>query len=63
MIFRHSREPRPPGRYLHHRMALFVLGAVAGGAGMATERPGLIYTGIGILALGMILGIIDRRSA
>lgn len=59
-MFRPSRSVRGEDRYFHARMALFLAGAACGLAGMAFDAGWLVTTGIVILAVAMILGIIAR---
>lgn len=42
---------------------MLVLGASLGAAGMATEKDWLIYTAMGVIALGLILAIMRKRIA
>jgi membrane protein implicated in regulation of membrane protease activity len=59
--FRPDRRRRGPDRFLGPKMLIFVLGAVAGLAGMATATGWLIYAAVGLLAVGLVLRLADRR--
>ncbi|CAN5761238.1 hypothetical protein BH23GEM9_BH23GEM9_36660 [soil metagenome] len=60
--FRPDRSRRGPDTMLGHRMLVFVLGAVVGAAGIATDRQWLIYVAIGILVIGLALRFLARRD-
>jgi UDP-N-acetylmuramyl pentapeptide phosphotransferase/UDP-N-acetylglucosamine-1-phosphate transferase len=47
-------------RTLEIRAGLLVLGATIGVLGMATETDWLIYTAIGVVAIGGVLAILRR---
>ena len=60
MMFRVSREPGNE-RFLQLKVALLVLGAGVGVAGMTTDRIWLVNVGIAILVVGFILRLIRQR--
>lgn len=60
--FRPSRERHGPDPYLPLKMAIFVIGAAFGLAGMAMDERWLILTGIAILAVGFLLRFLPRRD-
>ncbi len=60
MIFT-SRERRPQDPFLELKAVLLVLGASLGIAGMVNNIPWLVYSGIAVIAVGMVIRIIQRR--
>lgn len=54
-LFRPSRERRGPDRWLDLKLLLFSLGAAVGLTGMLLGRDWVIFTAIGILALGVLV--------
>lgn len=63
MIFRISRKP--PGEsdpYLQWKVRLFMLGAVIAAAGMTTEISWLVWAGVAVLAVGLGLRFLPKRS-
>ncbi len=61
-LFRPAREPRGPDPYLRWKTLLFVVGAVVGLVGMLTRNGWLVGLGIAVLAAGMALRLLSRRS-
>jgi hypothetical protein len=59
--FRVDRTRREEDRFLGQKLLVFVLGAVAGLAGMATSTDWLIYLAVLLLAVGLVLRAIDSR--
>lgn len=59
--FRPSRQPGGPDRWLHVKMALFVLGAALGIAGMTADNDTLVGVGIFVLAAGVLLRLLPER--
>jgi protein-S-isoprenylcysteine O-methyltransferase Ste14 len=49
--------------WLGQKMLFFVVGAFLGAIGMATDRNWLIYVAIAVLAAGLILRVLGRRTA
>jgi len=45
-----------------HRMTIFVIGAIVALAGIASGTSWIIYIAVGILAVGVILRVAQRRS-
>jgi uncharacterized membrane protein YhhN len=48
-------------RFLEVKALLLLMGASAGLAGMFSDRSWLVWTGIALVAVGMILRLITRR--
>jgi uncharacterized membrane protein YuzA (DUF378 family) len=46
---------------VNHRMTVFVIGAVVAVAGIASGTSWIIYIAVGILAVGVILRVVQRR--
>jgi hypothetical protein len=59
--FRVDRSRRGEDRSLGQKMLIFVLAAVAGLAGMATDTGWLVYLAIALLVGGLILRTLDSR--
>jgi len=59
--FRPSRETRGPDPYREWKTVIFIVGALAGLVGIATENPWLVGIGVAVLASGVILRAIGRR--
>jgi hypothetical protein len=59
--FRVDRSRRGEDRFLGQKMLLFVLAAVAGLAGMATDTGWLVYLAIALLIGGLVLRTLDSR--
>lgn len=59
-LFRPSRSPADPAT-LGHRMIIFVIGAIVALAGIASGTSWIIYIAVGILAIGVILRLAQRR--
>jgi uncharacterized membrane protein YuzA (DUF378 family) len=62
-LFRPSRErtghdPETVGQ----RMTIFVIGAVVAVAGIASGTSWIIYIAVGILAIGVLLRVAQKRS-
>lgn len=57
-LFRPSRAQRGSDRWLRLKMAIFVVGAAVGIAGMATENDLLVGVGIIVLAAGVLLRLL-----
>lgn len=60
-FFRASRERRGPDPHLNIKIAIFVIGAALGLAGIALNQRWFVYAAIGVLAVGVILRAIDKR--
>jgi len=60
-MLRPDRTRRGPDPTLPFRILLFVLGAVAGLTGMATERIWLVTLGTVFLAAGLGIAIVAQR--
>jgi hypothetical protein len=60
-----DRRPRGPDQLLGLKMFIFVAGAILAVAGMATDRPWMIYTAAAVLSIGVALRFFGRarRSA
>ncbi|HEX2165655.1 MAG TPA: hypothetical protein VHG09_00335 [Longimicrobiales bacterium] len=62
-IFRPSRRRDEDGvRTVNHRMTIFAIGAIVGVAGIASGTSWIIYIAVGILAVGIILRVAQRRE-
>ncbi|HEX6558461.1 MAG TPA: hypothetical protein VF021_03345 [Longimicrobiales bacterium] len=61
MMFRPKRAAGSD-RFLELRALLLLTGAGFGLAGMLSERSWMVYVGIGIIAAGMVLRLINRRK-
>ena len=62
-IFRPSRRSDEAGvRTVHHRMTIFVIGAIVALAGIASGTSWIIYIAVGILAVSLILRVAQRRD-
>lgn len=62
-IFRPSRRPAEGEIHtVNHRMTIFAIGAVVAVAGMASGTSWIIYIAVGILAVGVILRVAQRRD-
>ena len=62
MVLRPDRTRRGPDPTLPFRIALFVLGAVAGLTGIAAERMWLVTLGTVFLAAGLAIAIVAQRQ-
>lgn len=60
-MFRVSRSRRGRDGTLDHRMAIFAAGAACALAGIGLGIGWLVTVAIGILAVGFVLGILERR--
>lgn len=60
-MFRPSREPGNP-RFVNWRVGLFFLGAGIWIGALITGRPEFTGVAIAVLFLGLVLGLIGRRS-
>lgn len=60
--FRPSRETRGPDPYLQWKTVIFIIGAIAGLVGIATENSWLVAIGVAVLASGVLLRAIGRRK-
>jgi uncharacterized membrane protein YuzA (DUF378 family) len=47
---------------VNHRMTIFVIGAIVALAGIASGTSWIIYIAVGILAVGVILRVAQKRS-
>jgi hypothetical protein len=63
LLFRASRDSRRAVRWLDLRLMLFVIGAAIAMIGIVLDIGWLVYVAIGVLLIGMILGLLARRSA
>jgi len=61
VLFRPSRGPVNP-RFLNWRVGLFFLGAGIWIGALIVDRPQFTGIAIAVLFLGLILGLIGRRS-
>lgn len=62
-IFRPSRRRDEEGvRTVDHRMTIFAIGAIVGLAGIASGTSWIIYIAVGILAVGLLLRVAQKRS-
>ena len=62
MIFRPSRQRRGEDPYLIAKTLLLLVGTAIGIAGISFSSSAIVWTGIGVLAIGMILRLMgDRR--
>ena len=62
-LFRLRRRSDEAGvRTVNHRMTIFVIGAIVGLAGIASGTSWIIYIAVGILAVGLILRVAQRRD-
>ena len=62
-LFRPSRSRDEAGlRTVNHRMTIFVIGAIVALAGIASGTSWIIYIAVGILAVGLLLRVAQRRS-
>jgi hypothetical protein len=59
--FRVDRSRREEDRFLGQKMLFFVLGAIAGLAGMTTDTDWLIYLAVLLLSAGLVLRMLDSR--
>jgi len=60
-MFRPSRETRGPDPFLQWKIVIFVIGALAGLVGVATENPWLVWIGVAVLVSGVLLRAFGRR--
>ncbi|MGH7446796.1 MAG: hypothetical protein ACRELT_04510 [Longimicrobiales bacterium] len=60
-IFRPSRQRSDGYETLGHRMTIFVIGAIVGLAGIASGTSWIIYIAVGILAVGVLLRVAQKR--
>jgi hypothetical protein len=62
-LFRPSRERTAHDpETVKHRMTIFVIGAVVAVAGMASGTSWIIYIAVGILAIGVLLRVAQKRG-
>ncbi len=61
-MLRPDRRRRGPDPTLQLRMAMFVLGAVAGLTGMALDQLWLVTVGTIFLAIGLVIAMIEHRK-
>lgn len=61
-VFRPSRESHGPDPFLQWKIVIFIIGAVVGLAGVATENRWLVGIGIVVLISGMLLRALGRRG-
>lgn len=62
-LFRPSRQRDDDGlRTLNHRMTIFAIGAIVALAGIASGTSWIIYIAVGILAVGLLLRLAQKRS-
>ena len=62
-LFRPSRRPvEGEIQTVGHRMTIFAIAAVVAVAGMASGTSWIIYIAVGILAVGVILRVAQKRS-
>ena len=62
-MFRPSRSNEGTDPYVHWKVRCFFAGAVVAAVGMATEKRWLVWAGVGILAVGLVLGIAARARS
>lgn len=60
-IFRPSRQRSDGHETLGHRMTIFAIGAIVGLAGIASGTSWIIYIAVGILAVGLLLRVAQKR--
>lgn len=62
-IFRPTRNRDEAGiQTVNHRMAILAIGAIFAVAGIASGTSWIIYIAVGILAVGLILRVAQKRS-
>jgi len=61
MIFR-ARRDGGSQRFLELRAALLLVGSALGLAGMLYDRAWMVFTGIAVLAVGIVIRLINRRG-
>jgi hypothetical protein len=62
-FFRPSRQRDDDGlRTVNHRMTIFAIGAIVALAGIASGTSWIIYIAVGILAVGLLLRVAQRRG-
>jgi hypothetical protein len=62
VIFRPSREPRGPDRWLNLKVAVFCLGAGIALVGIAADKNWVINLAIGVLAVGFLMRFLPRKN-
>lgn len=62
-LFRPSRQRDDDGRHtLNQRMTIFAIGAIVALAGIASGTAWIIYIAVGILAVGLLMRLAQKRS-
>jgi len=61
-VFRPSRESRGPDPFLQWKIVIFIVAAIVGLAGVATENRWLVGIGIVVLISGVLLRALGRRA-
>ncbi|MFS8636881.1 MAG: hypothetical protein FWJ74_02275 [Gemmatimonadota bacterium] len=62
-MFRPSRETRGPDPFLQWKIVIFIIGALVGLVGVATENRWLIWIGVAVLLSGVLLRTFGRRAS